>query len=113
MWTTPTNPVQNKRPLRFQLTDSRGAEQMITAVPVDFMAGTSADERWSAGVLDNIRTTAVQLNLEKGVQEISIGAVEAGLVLERILIYKTGAAPLSSYLGPPESFYTAPAIKES
>jgi hypothetical protein len=106
IWTTPTNPVQNNRPLRFQLTDPRGARQMVTAVPADFKAGNPSDERWCAGVLDNIRKSAVQLNLEKGVQEISIGAVEAGLILERILIYKSGRPPLDSYLGPPESFYT-------
>jgi hypothetical protein len=34
------------------------------------------------------------------VREISIGALEAALVLEKILIYKEGREPLASYLGP-------------
>jgi hypothetical protein len=57
-------------------------------------------------VLDNIRVSKASLKLEKGVKEITISAIEAGLVLERILIYAKNKPPLSSYLGPPESFYT-------
>ena len=103
IWMTPANSVKNKRPLRFLLTDPRGTEQVITAIPADFMAGSFLDNRWREGVLDQIRICKVPLTLEKGIQEITIGALEAGLVLERVLIYRD--APLESYLGPPESFY--------
>jgi len=100
VWLTPTNSVQNKRPLRFALA-SPGGEQIITAVPADFMAGNNADRRWCEGVLNQIRICKAPLSLEKGVREITIGALEAGLVLERVLIYREGKAPLESYLGPP------------
>ena len=100
IWLTPTNSVQNKRPLRFALT-SQGAQQIITAVPADFMAGSPSDERWCEGVLNQIRICKAPLKLEKGVREITIGALEAGLVLERVLIYREGKAPVESYLGPP------------
>jgi hypothetical protein len=99
IWLTPTNSVQNKRPLRFALTSS-GKEQIITAVPADFMAGSPSDKRWCEGVLNQIRICKASLPLEKGVREIAIGALEAGLVLERVLIYREGKAPLESYLGP-------------
>jgi len=99
IWLTPTNSVQNKRPLRFALTSS-GAQQIITAVPADFMAGSPTDERWCKGVLDQIRICKASLPLEKGVREIAISALEAGLVLERVLVYREGKAPLESYLGP-------------
>jgi len=105
IWITPANSVQNKRPLRILLTDLQGGEQVLTAVPADFMAGNPSDKRWCAGVLDQIRVCKAPLTLEKGVQEIAIGALEAGLVLERVLIYQNGKPPLESYLGPPESFY--------
>jgi hypothetical protein len=104
IWTTPTNPVQNNSPLRFLLGDSQNKTQIITAVPADFKAGSPKDERWCKGVLDNIRICKTALQLEKGVREITISAIEAGLVLERILIYTKSKPPLSSYLGPPESF---------
>jgi hypothetical protein len=99
IWLTPTNSVQNKRPLRFALTSS-GKEQIITAVPADFMAGSPSDNRWCEGVLNQMRVCKVELSLEKGAREVTIGALEAGLVLERVLVYREGKAPLESYLGP-------------
>jgi hypothetical protein len=102
VWTTPTNSIQNKRPLRFRFESSQ-TRQIITAVPADFIAGSPSDKRWCDGVLDQIRVNKISLTLQKGVQEISIGALEAALVLEKVLIYKEGREPLSSYLGPPAS----------
>jgi hypothetical protein len=99
VWTTPTNSVQNKRPLRFSFENSQG-RQLITAVPSDFMAGSPSDQRWCDGVLSNIRVSKIPLTLKEGVQEISIGALESALVLEKILIYRKGSEPLASYLGP-------------
>ncbi|MDR2922206.1 MAG: glycosyl hydrolase 115 family protein [Treponema sp.] len=101
VWTTPANSVQNKRPLRFRLESSQGDKQTITAVPADFMAGSPSDQRWCGGVLNQIRISKISLAFEKGVREISIGALEAALVLEKLLIYKEGRGPLESYLGPP------------
>jgi hypothetical protein len=99
VWTTPTNLVRDKRALRFMLNG-----QVITSVPADFRAGSPGDERWCQGVLDNIRVSKAQLKLEAGVREVAIGALEAGLVVERVLVYKKNKPPLKSYLGPQESF---------
>jgi len=104
VWTAPTNSVQNKRPLRLMVS-SGGKGQIITAIDADFKAGNPSDEKWCAGVLDNIRISKAELTLEEGVREVSICALEAGLVLERILIYRKGNEPKKSYLGPKESFY--------
>ena len=106
IWTTPTNSIQKNCPLRFQLTN-KNEKQLITSVPLDFRAGDYYDGRWNESVLNNIRVNRISLTLEKGVQEISISALEAGLVLEKILIYRKNCKPLQSYLGPPESFYTS------
>jgi len=105
VWTTPVNSVKNKRPLRCQLETSKGEKQIIITVPDDFRAGSPGDERWCQGVLDNIRVTKTAFRFEKGVQEISISALEAGLVLERVLIYRKDYPPFKSYLGPLESFF--------
>jgi hypothetical protein len=104
-WTTPVNSVQNKRPLRCQLESSNGEKQIIVTVPEDFRAGNPSDERWCQGVLDNIRINKTSFKFEKGVQEITVSALEAGLVLERIVIYPKDNPPLKSYLGPLESFF--------
>jgi hypothetical protein len=107
IWMTPTNSVKNKRPLRFMLM-AQGVQQIITAVPEDFMAGNFMDKRWCDGVLNQIRVSKTRLRFEKGAREIEIGALEPALVLERVLIYRDDKTPLASYLGPPESFFTPP-----
>jgi len=106
VWTTPVNSVKNKRPLRCQLESSHGEKQIIIMVPEDFRAGSPQDERWCQGVLDNIRINKTSFIFEKGVQEITVSALEAGLVLERIVIYRKDNLPFNSYLGPLESFYS-------
>jgi len=104
IWTTPTNPLIKNRPLRLMLSNSND-RQIITTVDENFNAGSNSDHKWGQGVLENIRVTNALIKQEKGINEISIGALEAGLVLERIIIYKKDTKPLKSYLGTPESFY--------
>ena len=94
VWTTPTNPFQNNKPLRLTVN-----EIVATTVPADFIPYTS-DDRWSAGVLDNIRKTKVDVTFDTGIQEFSVGALEAGLIIEKILVYRKDNAPKPSYLGP-------------
>jgi len=101
VWTAPTNPIRPKSPIRFKI-----GGQTVTAVPEDFRAGDHTDKRWCGGVLNNIRITEAVLPLEKGLREITVGAVDPGLILERLILYKKGNKPKESYLGPPESFYT-------
>ena len=103
IWTTPTNPVRNNTPIRLTLTASGGESQVVTTVPADFVP-FHTDARWSTGVLDNIRKNVATLNFEIGVQEITIGALEAGLILEKVLIYQNCNAPKASYLGPKASY---------
>ena len=107
IWTAPANSVHKNQALRFMLTDAKGTDHIITTVPLDYHAGDPFNPLWSEGVLNNIRKNEISLTFEKGIREISIGALEAGLVLEKILIYRKNKKPLKSYLGPPESFYTS------
>ena len=104
VWTTPTNPLRNHEPLRFAIGAEENARQVVTTVPADFVP-FHTDPRWCSGVLDNIRKTKTALTFNKGVREITIGALEAGLILERILIYRADNEPKPSYLGPQESFF--------
>jgi hypothetical protein len=103
VWTTPVNPARANQPLRFMMGKPKKKKKIMTAVPADFVAFHS-DPRWCKGVLDNIRKTTGSLQFEQGVQEIDIAALEAGLIIERILIYKKENEPPASYLGPQESF---------
>ncbi len=115
LWSTPTNSLQNKRPLRVQITtggETDGAlknieyreTQTVELLSADYRGGESDDEVWCEGVLNQIRKTKTECFFEAGVNKLKIGALEAGFVLERILIYQEQNRPKESYLGPEESF---------
>ncbi len=94
----PTNSPVNHRSMNL-MVQGRKTELL----PADFKAGENSDARWCRGVLDQERRIAVKLHFEAGVQELCLGALEPGVVLERIIIHKAGRELPKSYLGPRES----------
>lgn len=99
----PTNsPVQGK-PLRLLVTAEGTGTKTVELVGEGFRAGDHRDEEWCRGVLDQIRRADVILELEAGIQRLSIGAMDAGVVLERIRICPADRQLPESYLGPAES----------
>lgn len=100
----PTNSVVNKQSINAYVQVKDGEAQSVTLIASDFRAGESSDPRWGMGVLNQERRISTQMSLKKGVQEIGIGAMEAGLVLERVILYKKGVQKKEAYLGPIESF---------
>ena len=102
LWLTPSSPVQPKTAMRCTVA-ANGEKQLITCVPDDYRAGENSDMRWCEAMLSHIRKVKVALRCEKGVNEITIGAVDPNFSLERILIYPAGHVMPASYLGPQES----------
>lgn len=103
--TAPTNAVVYRQSVRLLADNHLGTRIPVEIIPSDFRAGESSDARWASGVLNQIRVSSIILPFEKGLQELTIGALEAGVVLERIRIYKKGMALKDAYLGPEESVY--------
>ena len=97
--TSPFNSVVNRRSVNLMVQGRK-----VELLPADFKGGDYNDERWCAGVLNQERRCSVTLPFEKGVQELTLGALEAGVVLERILIHKPETVLPDSYLGPEESY---------
>ncbi len=76
-----------------------GAKETCNMIPEGyFVAGGNGD--WEKGVLENIRTIDFKAELIKGDNELTIGALSPGFVLERIVITPEGTEPPYSYLGP-------------
>lgn len=99
------SPVQG-RAVRLQVSVEGVGMRTAELISESFRAGDHRDEEWCRGVLDQIRTATVLFELEAGIHRLSIGAVEAGTVLERIRIYPVDRPLFESYLGPEESFYS-------
>lgn len=100
----PTNPAVDKGALRMTVTDQNGVSRTAVFVDRTFRAGDYRDSLWCRGVLDQIRTAGVVFSFSGGMQELTVGALEAGTVLERIRIYEVSHTLSESYLGPEESW---------
>ena len=104
IWTSPVNSVVNNRALRLHL-DNGIQSKNVNVLNPGYRGGDYNDPKWAAAVMNQIHVVGSDMNFESGLQHLSIGAIEAGVVLERILIYPAGKKLKSSYLGPKESFF--------
>ena len=100
----PTNPSVSGQGIRFRM-ESAGVRQILELVPGDFKAGDTRDGRWCRGVLDQIHKAETIMHFEEGVRELTLGALEAGFLPERIRISPAGSRMPVSYLGAEESVY--------
>ena len=98
--TAPNNPIRLASAVHLGIA-AGGRFRLVELLPASFRAGENSDCAWCAGVLNQVHTAAADVFFEAGVQELTVYAQEPGTVLEKLLIYQ--AAPLPSYLGPPES----------
>ena len=98
LWLTPTSPVQPKTSMRCTVNG-----RVITCVPADYRPGENSDPRWCHAMVNHIRKVRTAIRCEKGLNEVTIGAVDPNFILERILIYPEGHVMPESYLGPQES----------
>ena len=104
LWVSPVNSLVNQRALRVALRNKK-QKKNLNILDADFRGGDYNDYRWSKAVMDQIHIVGTKLDFEAGVQTLTIGAMEAGVVLERILIYPEDKKYKASYLGPKESYF--------
>ncbi|MCQ2540207.1 MAG: glycosyl hydrolase 115 family protein [Acetatifactor sp.] len=101
----PTNPAVNNTGI-YAYVKSGAYAQKVALVEPGFQAGANWDPNWNRGVLDQIHVGECMLRFEKGVNELTIGALEAGLVLERIVMIPDRMRLADSYFGPDETAFT-------
>ena len=89
-------------PFQMVLANSMGCPFSLEWTESMRRAGEPGDPRWSVGVLDQERRVGFSDFFEAGQWELTVGALEAGAVLERIVIGRDGACR-NAYLGPAES----------
>jgi len=106
LWTSPVNSLVNNRALRVHLDNGTQQKNMNVLNP-SYRGGDYNDPKWSAAVMNQIHVVGADMTFEGGVSHLTVGALEAGLVLEKILIYPSGKKLKPSYLGPMESYFKA------
>lgn len=100
----PTNSVVSRQGMYVLVKNSRMEQRRVEITAPDFRAGESSDPRWAQGVLDQIRVCSAKMPFEEGVQQLTVEALDAGVVLEQIRIHKPQVQPQQSYLGPEETY---------
>ena len=100
----PTLSFQPGRGLRYSVSVDREAAHVVDAW------ASHSDADWSRAVSDGVHRVSTALgNLAAGQHQLHFCRVDAGVVVERLLI--NGAKTSATYLGPPESADIAPVLK--
>ena len=103
----PTNSVVNRQSMNLALQVNGQEAQKVELISADFGAGENSDSKWCTGVLVQERRIGTMVQLESGINTLGIGALEAGAVLERVVLYKKGIKKPENYFGPNDSYVVA------
>lgn len=103
----PANPLSPNGKLRYGLKVNEENWQVINRVAENYRGGNWNDRAWCKQVLENINRSGAAIFLQQGKNTIDIKAMDAGMVMERLVIYKEKEQSFDSYLGPEESPYKA------
>lgn len=101
--TSPANPLIYGGKLCFGAAVNEGETQEIALTQAGYKGGEPGCIPWETAVLNQEHTGTGTVTLIKGLNRIRISAREAGLVLERLLLYPETMEKKISYLGPKES----------
>ncbi|EET58608.1 hypothetical protein BRYFOR_09444 [Marvinbryantia formatexigens DSM 14469] len=102
--TSPANPLVNGGLLQTGVRVNEEEIQTLTLTGPDYRGGDPDCEAWCTAVLDQEHRAELPVHIRKGVNKITLYAGDAGVVLERLLVYAPDKKPLPSYMGPETSF---------
>lgn len=100
VYVAPTNPLYPGDAQRLALSANGGAVQVFSTLPEGFVAGDCHNKAWNKNVLDNIRVCEQTVRLKKGENRLTVGAVDAGVVVQKIVVFPLEMPLKESYLGP-------------
>lgn len=102
----PSNPLERGGRLKFGVKVNQERTKAYSSVPEEYEGGEPACTSWSEGIVNQIHKTEIQIVLREGVNEVKLFAMDAGFVLEELLIYREGIKIPMSYLGPCENWHS-------
>lgn len=102
--TNPSNPYSHTPQILCGVATNGGKMKKINMIRDGFAVGDGNDI-WSDGVLRNLRVTEISLELKAGLNTIDISAIDPNFVLTKIVLFQEGKAPMTSYMGPKETYW--------
>jgi hypothetical protein len=82
------------------LTANDDTTQVFTTLPDNFQAGNCHNREWNENVLDNIRECKLTFTIKKGENRLTVGAVDAGVVVQKLVVHPLAKPFKECYLGP-------------
>lgn len=108
-YTAPTNNLSKNSRLQYAVAFDDEAPITADTLPRDFVAGGS--NSWNKAVMDNAVMTLTRHKLTKGAHTLRFYGLDAGLVLQKLVLSKGGGLAYS-FLGPQESYYIGKEITQ-
>ncbi len=103
VYTAPGNPVVYKGKMCIALGVNEGAYQAVNTIPDEGYVPWLSDT-WAMGVLEQIHKESTEIYLKQGENTLTIKAMDPAVVLEKLVLVKSGSTYPASYLGPVESY---------
>lgn len=111
LYTSPANPLIYGGKLSVEVSVNEGAGKLVEFTKAGYKGGEPGCIPWEQAVLNQEHVGSAEISLKKGLNKITVFAREAGMVLERLVVYPKDIERAVSYLGEKECIRVTPAEK--
>lgn len=111
LYTSPANPLIYGGKLSMEVSVNEGAGKLVEFTKAGYKGGEPGCIPWEQAVLNQEHVGSTEISLKKGLNKITVFAREAGMVLERLVVYPKDIERVVSYLGEKECIRVTPAEK--
>ena len=109
LYTSPANPLIYGGKLSMEVSVNEGAGKLVEFTKAGYKGGEPGCIPWEQAVLNQEHVGSTEISLKKGLNKITVFAREAGMVLERLVVYPKDIERAVSYLGEKECIRVTPA----
>lgn len=111
LYTSPANPLIYGGKLSVEVSVNEGAGKLVEFTKAGYKGGEPGCIPWEQAVLNQEHVGSTEISLKKGLNKITVFAREAGMILERLVVYPKDIERAVSYLGEKECIRVTPAEK--
>lgn len=111
LYTSPANPLIYGGKLSVEVSVNEGAGKLVEFTKAGYKGGEPGCIPWEQAVLNQEHVGSTEISLKKELNKITVFAREAGMVLERLVVYPKDIERAVSYLGEKECIRVTPAEK--
>lgn len=111
LYTSPANPLIYGGKLSMEVAVNEDAGKLVEFTEDGYKGGEPGCIPWEQAVLNQEHVGSTEISLKKGLNKITVFAREAGMVLERLVVYPKDMKRPVSYLGEKECIRVTPAEK--